>query len=117
MKFLCLAYGGEADWKAMSKQEQMDALAQDELLKNRGDYLAAVQTEVTTVTNWNGNLKTSVESFAKPALALAGFSIIEADSLDEVVQLVANTPCARAKGAIEIRPFWDFSDKSSQEKP
>ena len=110
MKFLCLAYGGEADWKAMSKQEQMDVLAQDEVLKKRGDYLAAVQTKVTTVTNWNGSLKTSAESFAKPALLLAGFSIIEADSLDEVVHLVANTPCARAKGAIEIRPFWDFSD-------
>ena len=27
-------------------------------------------------------------------------------------ELVANTPCVRAKGAIEIRPFWDFSEKS-----
>jgi hypothetical protein len=34
--------------------------------------------------------------------------------IDEVVQLVANTPCARAKGAIEIRPFWDFSKKSEE---
>ena len=56
MKFLCLSYGGEADWKAMSKQEQADALAQDEVLKNQGDYVAAVQTKVTTVTNWNGDL-------------------------------------------------------------
>jgi hypothetical protein len=37
MKFLCLAYGGEADWKALSKQEQTDVLAQDEVLKSRGD--------------------------------------------------------------------------------
>ena len=116
MKFLCSAYGGEAEWKAMSKQDQVDVLAQDEVLKNRGDYLAAVQTNVVTVTNWNGDLKTSSESFAKPALPLAGFSIIEADSLDEVVQLVADTPCARAKGAIEIRPFWDFRSDSSERK-
>ena len=117
MKFLCLAYGGEGDWKAMSKQEQTDVLAQDEVLKKRGEYLAAVQTKVVTVTNWSGDLKIDAESFAKPALPLAGFSIIEANSLDEVVQLVANTPCARAKGAIEIRPFWDFDDKSSEKKP
>ena len=112
MKFLCLAYGGEDDWKAMTKQEQSEVLEQDEVLKSRGDFLAAVQTTVVTVTNWSGNLTTENESFAKPKLPLAGFSIIEAKDIDEVVQLVANTPCARAKGAIEIRPIWDFSKKS-----
>ena len=117
MKFLCLAYGGEADWKAMSTQEQTEFLAQDEMLKNRGDYLAAVQTKVVTVTNWNGDLKTGNASFAQPTLPLAGFSIIEANNMDEVIRLVANTPCARAKGAIEIRPFWDFSETPSEKKP
>ena len=29
--------------------------------------------------------------------------IIEARDVDEVIRLVANTPCARAGGAIEIR--------------
>ncbi len=112
MKFLCLAYGDEDSWKAMTKQEQSEVLEQDEVLKSRGDFLAAVQTTVVTVTNWSGNLITENESFTKPKLPLAGFSIIEANDIDEVVQLVANTPCARAKGAIEIRPFWDFSEKS-----
>lgn len=107
MKFLCLAYGGEDDWKAMTKQEQSEVLEQDEVLKSRGNFLAAVQTTVTTVTNWSGNLETKNESFAKPKLPLAGFSIIEARDINEAIQLVANTPCARAKGAIEIRPFWD----------
>ena len=111
MKFLCLAYGGEDDWKAMTKQEQSEVLEQDELLKGRGDFLAAVQTTVVSVTNRSGNLTTQNESFAKPKLPLAGFSIIEAKDVDEVVQLVANTPCARAMGYIEIRPFWDFSEK------
>jgi len=64
------------------------------------------------VTNWSGNLTTKNESFAKPKLPLAGFSIIEAKDIDEVVQLIANTPCARTKGAIEIRPCWNFSEKS-----
>jgi hypothetical protein len=27
MKFLCLAYGGEDDWKAMTKQEQSEVLS------------------------------------------------------------------------------------------
>jgi hypothetical protein len=112
MKFLCLAYGSEEDWKAMTKQEQSEVLEQDEVLKSRGDLLSAVQKTVVTVTNWSGNLTTENESFAQPKLPLAGFSIIEAKDVDEVVQLVANTPCARAKGYIEIRPFWDFGEKS-----
>jgi len=112
MKFLCLAYGGEDDWKTMTNQEQSEVLKQDEVLKNRGDFLATVQTTVITITNWNGNLITENESFAKPKLPLAGFSIIEARNIDEVIQLVANTPCARAKGAIEIRAFWDFNTES-----
>jgi hypothetical protein len=116
MKFLCLAYGGEDDWKAMTKQEQSEVLEQDEVLKRRGNFLAAVQTSVVTVTNWGGNLKTTNEPFAKPKLPLAGFSIIEARDIDEVIQLVANTPCARAKGAIEIRPFWDFSAKAESDR-
>ncbi len=112
MKFSCLAYGSEDDWRAMTKQEQSEVLEQDEVLKSRGDFLAAVQTTVVTVTNWSGNLTTENESFAKPKLPLAGFSIIEAKDVDKVVQLVANTPCARAKGFIEIRSFWGFSEKS-----
>jgi hypothetical protein len=68
---------------------------------------------VVTVTSWSGNLTTDEnESFAKPKLPLAGFSIIEAKDIDKVVQLVANTPSARVKGYIDIRPFWDFSEKS-----
>lgn len=113
MKFLCLAYGSEADWNTMTKQEQAEVLAQDKRIRDRGDFMAAVQTTVTTVTNWNGNLITKDESYSELSLPLAGFSIIEASNVDEVVQLVANTPCARAKGAIEIRPFWDFIAKSA----
>src|SRR5262245_24215785 len=32
--------------------------------------------------------------YAQPQLPLAGFSVIEAGSLNEVIELVANTPCA-----------------------
>jgi hypothetical protein len=109
MKFLCLAYGAEAGWNALTKEEQTEVLKSDEVLKNRGDMLAAVQTKVVTVKNWNGNLKVAQGSFAHAELPLAGFSVVEAGSIDEVVTLVANTPCARASGVIEIRPFWDFS--------
>lgn len=105
MKYLCLAYGDEKDWKALTKSEQDALLAQDEVLRKRGDLVAAVQPTATTVRAWDGAPATTDGAFADSRLPLAGFCIIEAADLNEAVQLVALTPCARAKGAVEVRPI------------
>lgn len=105
MKFLCLAYGSEKDWLELTQQEQNELLAQDAMLRDRGAMMSAVETTVTTVTAWDGSPKATNGSFAQSSVPLAGFSIIEAADINEAVQLVAGTPCARAKGAIEIRPL------------
>ncbi|HUD54335.1 MAG TPA: YciI family protein [Terracidiphilus sp.] len=72
--------------------------------------MAAVQTTTTTVRAWDGKPITTDGAFADSKVPLAGFSIIEAADLDEVIRLVAGTPCARAKGAIEIRPIMAIND-------
>ncbi len=110
MKYLCLAYGDEAGWNTLSEQQQQEALAQDAVIRDRGSLMSAVQTTVTSVRNWDGNLEIGEEPIAGNGLPLAGFSVIEAVNLEEVVRLVANTPCARARGVIEIRPFWNTDD-------
>jgi hypothetical protein len=111
MKFLCLAYGSEKDWKALSKGEQDALLAQDEALRQRGTLMGAVETKAITVRAWDGVPHVANQAFAELSVPLAGFSIIEADNLDEVVGLVAKTPCARAKGAIEIRPIMFLNEE------
>lgn len=105
MKYLILAYGAEDDWNALSSGEQKSLLAQDDVLRERGSLVAAVATTVTTVTSWNAVASTTSEPFSPLRLPLAGFGIIEANDLAHAVQLVADTPCARAKGAVEIRPI------------
>lgn len=110
MKFLCLAYGDEAGWNSLSEGEKREALAQDAVIRNRGNLMSAVQGTVTSVRNWGGNLEVDNEPFARNELPLAGFSVIEAENVDEVIGLVSNTPCARARGVIEIRPFWNPGD-------
>ena len=110
MKYLCLAYGDEKDWKALSKGEQDELLAQDEVLRKRGALVAAFQGSVTTVKAWDAAPATADGAFAQSAVPLAGFCVIEAKDLNEVVQLVAGTPCARARGAIEIRPILAIND-------
>ena len=110
MKFLCLAYGAEKDWKALTKPEQETLLAQDERLRRRGVLMAAVQATATTVRAWDGKPTATAGVFANSPVPLAGFSVIEAADLNEVIELVAGTPCARAKGAIEIRPIIAIND-------
>jgi hypothetical protein len=111
MKFLCLAYGAEEDWKALPKSQQAEYLAQDEAIRNRGALMAAVKTNVVTVRVADGVPRTTPGGVGELPLPLAGFSIIEAPGLEDVVALVADTPCARAKGAIEIRPILFINDE------
>lgn len=110
MKYLCLAYGSEEDWKKLPEREQKEVLAHDDFLKGRGDTLAAVETTVTTVTAWDGTPTIVSGSYAKSNAPLAGFSIMEAADINEAIQLVTNSPCARAKGAVEIRPLLQNAD-------
>ena len=114
MKFLCLAYGDAKDWKALSEEEQDELLKQDEALRKRGSLMAAVQTTVVTVRAWDGKPNVTDSAFADSNVPLAGFSIIDAASVNDVIRLVAGTPCARAKGAIEIRPIMAINDDAVQ---
>jgi len=105
MKYLVLAYGAEEDWKALSEREQEALLAQDEFLRNRGALVAAVETTVTTVRAWDGKTAATDGALASAGVPLAGFGVIEATDLNEAIELVAKTPCARTKGAVELRPI------------
>jgi hypothetical protein len=110
MKYLCLAYGDEKDWNALPKREQDELLAQDEVLRRRGVLMGAAETSVTTVRAWDGTPTITKGPFADSKVPLAGFCVIEAADLDEVISLVAQTPCARAKGAIEVRQILAIND-------
>jgi hypothetical protein len=111
MKYLCLAYGAEKEWRALSKSEQDALLAQDAIIRNRGALMAAVETVVTTVRAWDGKPTVTNGALGDSNVPLAGFSIIEAADVNEVIQLVVGTPCARARGAIEIRPIININDE------
>jgi hypothetical protein len=116
MKYLCLAYGTEGDWKALNEKQQNELLAQDEVIRRQGALMAAVEPTVTTVRAWEGKAVVVKDSFVRLDAPLAGFSVIEAADIDEVVRLVAGTPCARAKGAIEIRPIMFINDQEWQHR-
>jgi hypothetical protein len=110
MKYLVLAYGNEKEWNALTKDEQNKLLSQDEVLGKRGDTVAAVQPDAIVLRAWDGTPTTAKGPFAVSKEPLAGFGIIDAADMDEVIRLVSNTPCARAKGAVEIRAIAAIND-------
>lgn len=105
MKYLCLAYGDEADWNQLTRSEQDKLLAQDQRIRGRGNLVAAVGREVITVTARAGEPEVNWQEFADTPQPLAGFSIIEAEDIEQAISLVQGTPCPNANGAIEIRPI------------
>ena len=110
MKFLCLAYGKEADWLALPEARREELLAQDDVLRRRGALISVVG-EPTTVRAWDGPVQRTADPYAAPDAPLVGFSIIDAADLDEAVALVAGTPCAVARGAVEVRPLVDLAGR------
>jgi hypothetical protein len=113
MRFLCLAYGDEDGWNSLNDSEKQEALAYDDIIRARGNLVAPVTTAVTSVRNWNYNLEITEEEYAVRKLPLAGFSVIEASCVEDVIELVSNTPCARARGVIDIRPLQDIDNNTA----
>ena len=91
MKFLCLAYGYEDGWNTLSEEEKRDVLAQDAVIRNRGNLMWAVQRTVTSVRD--RNLEVKEEPFARNELPLAGFLGDRSSEREKkVIELVSNTP-------------------------
>jgi|SRR5436190_6824500 len=112
MKYLCLAYEEEAKLTALSKNE-WDALRTETLtyleeLQGRGYVLVAHALQstrtATTVRVRGGKLSLSDGPFAETKEQLGGFFLINAQDLNEAIQVASRWPSARL-GSIEVRPI------------
>lgn len=66
-------------------------------------------SKATTVRVRDGRAVTAPGPYAGEALAVGGFVILEAASLDDAIALAARIPAARLGGAVEVRPcevYW-----------
>ena len=58
------------------------------------------------VRNHDGaGLSTEDGPFMSSALPVAGFGIVEAETLAEAIKIVSGTPCAVAHGVVEVWPL------------
>jgi hypothetical protein len=110
---MLLVYKEEPQWDAMSEAEQ-EALVQRAVeytrpLRDNGAFLGGDRLlptgTATTVRMKGGQTLVTDGPFAETKEQLAGYSIIEAANLDEVLEHVAHHPLVRAGLSIEIRPL------------
>jgi hypothetical protein len=116
MKYLCLIYDEEKKMAAMSKSEG-DAFMGEygvftEAVKTSGHYvggnpLQPVHT-ATTIRVRNGKLSTTDGPFAETKEQLGGYYLIEANDLNDAIQVASRVPSAKT-GSIEVRPIMVFN--------
>jgi hypothetical protein len=117
MKYACLVYLKEAEITALS-QGEWDALNNEcmafgeapvaNVERLGGEALEPTHT-ATTVRVRNGRVTTTDGPFAETKEMIAGFNVIEAESMDEAVRMAAEWPWAQT-GCVEVRPIIDFAD-------
>ena len=116
MKYLCLVY---LDEKRLDELPDEDCVEFDSGIRESGHCLASealqsVQT-ATTVRMRNGRLSVTDGPFAETKEQLAGFYMIEANDLNEAIQIAARIPPARV-GSIEVRPIRPIRETVAAEK-
>jgi hypothetical protein len=113
MRYALLIYVDEKEYAQMSKEE-WDALmtaygAFGEQYKDKivgGEALQQIET-ATTVRVRGGKTLTSDGPFAETKEQLGGFYLINAENLDEAVEIASHIPDA-VRGSVEVRPVMEF---------
>jgi hypothetical protein len=112
MKYLCMVFYDEKNLNALSATDLQtlddESLAYDETLRKRGHLIAAQALEsvqaATTVRLRNGKASVTDGPFAETNEQIGGFILIEAQDLNEAIQLAAKMPPIRL-GGVEVRPI------------
>ena len=118
MKYMLLTYLDEKAWLSLSPAEQkrlMDECAphMNRLLATK-KFLAGAPlhptSTATTVRNKGGKRMLTDGPFAETREQLGGYTIVEANDLDEAIEIASGFLGASDMATIEVRPIVDFPD-------
>ncbi len=81
------------------------AHAHDAWLASTGAEIGVAATPTQVRIHDAVGVRTQHGPFLRSSLPVAGFALIEADSLADAVEMVSKTPCAVAHGVVEVWPL------------
>ncbi|MER7165792.1 hypothetical protein ABT336_06880 [Micromonospora sp. NPDC000207] len=79
--------------------------AHDEKLDRDGVRIGRAVQPVQVRNPGGRGVRRDEGAYLRSDLPVAGFMVIEADSIDDAIALVADTPCAVADGVVEVWPI------------
>ena len=104
-RFVTIGYGDRAGYDRTAPAVRDAAHRHDERLLAEG-ALMGIAGEPVQVRNHDGaGVDISAGPFLRSDLPIAGFAVIEAATLEEVVSLASKSPCAVAHGVVEVWPL------------
>jgi len=112
MKFICLGYAEEKKWETIPENElntmMEECFAYDDVLRKNGHFAGgeALQSTTSAVTlRWeNGKVAVTDGPYAETKEQLGGILIVEADDMEQAIELMSRHPGVRLGGPFEIRP-------------
>jgi len=104
-KFVTIGYGDEAGYQRTAPDVRDAAHAHDARLADGGVEMGSAGTPVQVRNHDGAGVQTQDGPFMTSALPVAGFAIIEAETLADAVEMVSGTPCAVAHGVVEVWPL------------
>ncbi len=108
-KFVTIGYGDAGDYDRTPVDVRDAAHAHDRHLQDRGvmPVVGVAQQPVQVRNHDASGVSTAEGAFMQSALPVAGFAIIEAANVEEAISFVSGTPCAVARGVVEVWPLQD----------
>jgi hypothetical protein len=111
MKYLCAVYLVPAEMQKLAATEKATldraSVQFDEGLRKKGHLIAVSALQPTktakTVRSRGGRIAVTDGPFAETKEVLGGFIFIEAQNMEEAVQIASEIPMAKY-GSIEVRP-------------
>lgn len=103
--FITIGYGDSAGYEQTDAAVREAAHAHDARLQAEGARMGVAGDPVQVRNHDNGGVQTMQGPFMRSDLPVAGFAVIEADNLEQAVELVSATPCAVAHGVVEVWPL------------
>src|SRR4051812_38836738 len=106
-KFITIGYGDQQGYDRTAAAIRDNAHAHDARLRTAGVVMGIAGDPIQVRNHDNAGTEVTKGAFMSSTLPIAGFTIIEADTLEDAVKLVSATPCAVAHGVVEIWPLRD----------
>jgi hypothetical protein len=104
-KFVTIGYGDREGYDRTPEPLRTEAHAHDDRLRAAGAEMGIAGAPVQVRNHEDAGVTVEDGPFQSSALPVAGFAIIEAESLEKAVELVSKTPCAVGYGVVEVWPW------------